>query len=168
MKVWKGITARRAPTSLDRYYSILTMWFDEVMKAMYILVCHNRGIPQWERLQTSIDPKTSLTQIRDVRVGDRKIPIDFTRPVEIVAMDNASINFDRESNRITIGTTPKGLSLLVNGRSQHVGNTLALLTEGDLIARVDKFGTLVRSEEHTSELQSPMYLVCRLLLEKKK
>src|SRR5437762_11188154 len=25
----------------------------------------------------------------------------------------------------------------------------------------------VRSEEHTSELQSPMYLVCRLLLEKK-
>src|SRR5437762_9849914 len=30
-------------------------------------------------------------------------------------------------------------------------------------ARLDQ-----RSEEHTSELQSPMYLVCRLLLEKKK
>src|SRR5436189_1804440 len=28
--------------------------------------------------------------------------------------------------------------------------------------------TFTRSEEHTSELQSPMYLVCRLLLEKKK
>src|SRR5437762_4908114 len=28
-------------------------------------------------------------------------------------------------------------------------------------------GTHGRSEEHTSELQSPMYLVCRLLLEKK-
>src|SRR5437763_12067172 len=27
---------------------------------------------------------------------------------------------------------------------------------------------VLRSEEHTSELQSPMYLVCRLLLEKKK
>src|SRR5437762_6566744 len=27
--------------------------------------------------------------------------------------------------------------------------------------------TNIRSEEHTSELQSPMYLVCRLLLEKK-
>src|SRR5437764_5652195 len=26
----------------------------------------------------------------------------------------------------------------------------------------------IRSEEHTSELQSPMYLVCRHLLEKKK
>src|SRR5437762_6840789 len=29
-------------------------------------------------------------------------------------------------------------------------------------------GAEKRSEEHTSELQSPMYLVCRLLLEKKK
>src|SRR5437879_9610552 len=29
-------------------------------------------------------------------------------------------------------------------------------------------GLTERSEEHTSELQSPMYLVCRLLLEKKK
>src|SRR5438876_6492281 len=28
--------------------------------------------------------------------------------------------------------------------------------------------SLVRSEEHTSELQSPVHLVCRLLLEKKK
>src|SRR5437763_4023947 len=27
-------------------------------------------------------------------------------------------------------------------------------------------GPATRSEEHTSELQSPMYLVCRLLLEK--
>ena len=33
---------------------------------------------------------------------------------------------------------------------------------GDQILEVN------RSEEHTSELQSPMYLVCRLLLEKKK
>src|SRR5258708_8035477 len=30
------------------------------------------------------------------------------------------------------------------------------------------FGSQPRSEEHTSELQSPDHLVCRLLLEKKK
>src|SRR2546422_4548784 len=29
-------------------------------------------------------------------------------------------------------------------------------------------GTVLRSEEHTSELQSRLHLVCRLLLEKKK
>src|SRR5437879_11095186 len=33
---------------------------------------------------------------------------------------------------------------------------------------VEAEGDALRSEEHTSELQSPMYLVCRLLLEKKK
>src|SRR5256885_6833211 len=31
-----------------------------------------------------------------------------------------------------------------------------------------RFGSRCRSEEHTSELQSPCNLVCRLLLEKKK
>src|SRR5258708_13825442 len=31
-----------------------------------------------------------------------------------------------------------------------------------------QFGFQLRSEEHTSELQSPDHLVCRLLLEKKK
>src|SRR5437879_8145008 len=35
-------------------------------------------------------------------------------------------------------------------------------------AAQDGHRRLERSEEHTSELQSPMYLVCRLLLEKKK
>src|SRR5437879_9435390 len=35
--------------------------------------------------------------------------------------------------------------------------------EGDI-----PYASIKRSEEHTSELQSPMYLVCRLLLEKKK
>src|SRR5437763_8080719 len=37
-----------------------------------------------------------------------------------------------------------------------------------LKVRVALQGFGLRSEEHTSELQSPMYLVCRLLLEKKK
>src|SRR5258708_24816331 len=34
--------------------------------------------------------------------------------------------------------------------------------------RTEKKGSCRRSEEHTSELQSPDHLVCRLLLEKKK
>src|SRR5258707_723449 len=38
------------------------------------------------------------------------------------------------------------------------------LSDRDLIA----FSRRFRSEEHTSELQSRQYLVCRLLLEKKK
>src|ERR1035437_10620188 len=43
--------------------------------------------------------------------------------------------------------------------------------DGSVHAGIDKLGqslAYVRSEEHTSELQSRQYLVCRLLLEKKK
>src|SRR5437763_3926450 len=44
---------------------------------------------------------------------------------------------------------------------------IALLMMCNLLS-VERFTQSARSEEHTSELQSPMYLVCRLLLEKKK
>src|SRR3712207_7350564 len=44
---------------------------------------------------------------------------------------------------------------------------LALVYQ-ELLRRVNRFHPGVRSEEHTSELQSRQYLVCRLLLEKKK
>src|SRR2546425_8449655 len=43
----------------------------------------------------------------------------------------------------------------------HVGRSLLARGEHQRVARI-------RSEEHTSELQSLAYLVCRLLLEKKK
>src|SRR5258708_24390643 len=44
-----------------------------------------------------------------------------------------------------------------------------LKAHGANAALKDEAGnTAVRSEEHTSELQSPDHLVCRLLLEKKK
>src|SRR3712207_6950942 len=46
----------------------------------------------------------------------------------------------------------------------HHGNTTLLLSPKDTPETVAS----LRSEEHTSELQSRQYLVCRLLLEKKK
>src|SRR3712207_6923379 len=42
------------------------------------------------------------------------------------------------------------------------------LAKSSLISTVCGASTDLRSEEHTSELQSRQYLVCRLLLEKKK
>src|SRR5258707_9917507 len=42
------------------------------------------------------------------------------------------------------------------------------LTRGRLTRSRPRGAVLARSEEHTSELQSRQYLVCRLLLEKKK
>src|SRR5438552_5011993 len=40
--------------------------------------------------------------------------------------------------------------------------------EAEWLPGTDHAGIATRSEEHTSELQSPDHLVCRLLLEKKK
>src|SRR5437762_10677235 len=56
----------------------------------------------------------------------------------------------------------------------HVGEAAAAAAAQDQAIASGVEGALrreqhhARSEEHTSELQSPMYLVCRLLLEKKK
>src|SRR5436189_3967376 len=53
---------------------------------------------------------------------------------------------------------------------RSIGNQAHGLTVTEVRGFGRQFGQLAaeRSEEHTSELQSPMYLVCRLLLEKKK
>src|SRR5438552_5599495 len=49
------------------------------------------------------------------------------------------------------------------------GMVVGIDSRGEVIARADELRrSRGRSEEHTSELQSPDHLVCRLLLEKKK
>src|SRR5687767_7280110 len=56
------------------------------------------------------------------------------------------------------------LSSHLLAETELVCDNVVVLSRGRLIAQ----GTIDRSEEHTSELQSLAYLVCRLLLEKKK
>src|SRR5947208_6741144 len=61
---------------------------------------------------------------------------------------------------------PLTMRVLVQGSSQAVWTSWMGGPRGDLAwPRVIE---AERSEEHTSELQSPDHLVCRLLLEKKK
>src|SRR3712207_7291226 len=50
----------------------------------------------------------------------------------------------------------------------HATEVPGLYAAGEVAAGVHGANRLGRSEEHTSELQSRQYLVCRLLLEKKK
>src|SRR5437762_9738459 len=68
-----------------------------------------------------------------------------------------------------IAAGPDGALWFTNVASSVIGR---LTPSGDLTAyvggKIVAPGPIARSEEHTSELQSPMYLVCRLLLEKKK
>src|SRR5690348_17466399 len=56
----------------------------------------------------------------------------------------------------------RGRSRGARRANRQQGAPRARRNEGAAVPR------LTRSEEHTSELQSPVHLVCRLLLEKKK
>src|SRR5258707_12002586 len=53
-------------------------------------------------------------------------------------------------------------------RALDAGAHLRIFPANSRAARQSRGLSLRRSEEHTSELQSRQYLVCRLLLEKKK
>src|SRR5690348_17663969 len=65
----------------------------------------------------------------------------------------------RASRQIELASDADGaLRQIVRIRQRHSANR----------RRAHRMGKVTRSEEHTSELQSPVHLVCRLLLEKKK
>src|SRR5207244_2631903 len=104
----------------------------------------------------------------------------FTQPVAIMAslpfsligvflallMTGTTLNiFSIIGFIMLMGLVTKNAILLVDfaNRSRRAGGALeaSLLDAGQVRLRP-------RSEEHTSELQSPDHLVCRLLLEKKK
>src|SRR5437879_9487720 len=56
-----------------------------------------------------------------------------------------------------------GVAFPFSCQAGNCGTCKCELVSGDIL----ELEHSERSEEHTSELQSPMYLVCRLLLEKK-
>src|SRR5256885_3808406 len=62
-----------------------------------------------------------------------------------------------------VKANPSRLSILL--RKSFGSSLVRILTNG---LPSHPFNVRLRSEEHTSELQSPCNLVCRLLLEKKK
>src|SRR3712207_8147794 len=66
---------------------------------------------------------------------------------------------------VPVGVEDEGAVVVRVVLGAQAGGAVVLVAGGDRrgVERVDR-----RSEEHTSELQSRQYLVCRLLLEKKK
>src|SRR3712207_7975445 len=75
----------------------------------------------------------------------------------------------RSINGAVIATTAFGLStVLTFATSIWNGEDFNTALKSATYSGLKIGGTTFRSEEHTSELQSRQYLVCRLLLEKKK
>src|SRR3712207_7278408 len=89
---------------------------------------------------------------------------DVVLPVA-AASEKAGAYLDWEGRLRPFDTTLHGTGQLPDGR---VLQGLADELDVDLRLPAPEVARAERSEEHTSELQSRQYLVCRLLLEKKK
>src|SRR5258708_10224326 len=63
---------------------------------------------------------------------------------------------------------PDGWSMREKGKYVPERVSTRMMHVGILVGALEPAMKFYRSEEHTSELQSPDHLVCRLLLEKKK
>src|SRR5437762_4496941 len=78
-----------------------------------------------------------------------------------IALARAGYSVRVHEAQPTVGGGSRSAELTLPGFVHDVCSAIHPLAVGSPYFRT-------RSEEHTSELQSPMYLVCRLLLEKKK
>src|SRR5260370_39251021 len=103
---------------------------------------------------------TATISVRDLRVnyGEREIlhgiSFDVNRGETLVILGGSG------SGKSTLLRTLVGLEKPTSGQIWIKGQDIAAISS----SAMDE----IRSEEHTSELQSHLNLVCRLLLEKKK
>src|SRR5687767_15610241 len=81
---------------------------------------------------------------------------DILLPAERLSRSEHFVENDTQGPQVSASVCGLASDLL-RGHIRHCRKTRSWFAQ-----------TLIRSEEHTSELQSLAYLVCRLLLEKKK
>src|SRR3712207_8004922 len=92
----------------------------------------------------------------------------ITRPIGKVGEELRRVELSVEEGGQEAKTFVKVLKRFPQKNSSLLEVTLFTGRTHQIRAHLSLEGYPVRSEEHTSELQSRQYLVCRLLLEKKK
>src|SRR5690348_18088162 len=104
-------------------------------------------------------------------------PVTGSQHLRVVPGDVMQVSVENVGSlerKLTVKFPAERFETQVSARIAEMGRTVRLkgFRPGKVPVTVIKqrFGEQVRgrSEEHTSELQSPVHLVCRLLLEKKK
>src|SRR2546429_5804977 len=118
---------------------------------------------------------TKIEAIALSPAGHEITRLRVTTPRDYAASLDAIAGLVRELERAAgaQGTVGVGIPGTVVPRTGLVKNANSTWLNGqplerDLAGRLGRPVRVMRSEEHTSELQSRLHLVCRLLLEKKK
>src|SRR5574341_937485 len=114
-----------------------------------------------------LKPNSLLIDLRPAAIH-RQVGIVRAGCYQLLGTMREKLGDDRAANRAVAQVVRAGL-FKAEWRAQFECRRV-MDSLGDLRTFIDEFYTLGadRSEEHTSELQSPTNLVCRLLLEKKK
>src|SRR5690348_15151119 len=86
--------------------------------------------------------------------GDLDAAMEWLRKSGLAKADKKASRIAAEGRIVTDQASGKAVLVEINCETDFVGKDASFLKFSD------------RSEEHTSELQSPVHLVCRLLLEK--
>src|SRR5438876_7192693 len=120
-----------------------------------------RSMTGFGRAEVSAGPIAITVEARSLNHRHLDVTFRLPRALAGLEMDARRVVQSRlERGHVEIAVQ---LSPAAGASGQQVSVDQALAAEYLALAR----GT-PRSEEHTSELQSPVHLVCRLLLEKKK
>src|SRR5437867_9652061 len=112
------------------------------------LVCEGKGPFRWVALSG---------EQADIAATDRAMVEEFAEDEALVRWIKAA------GERVRFQGLPARICWLGYGERARAGRLFNELVRSGAVK-----APIVRSEEHTSELQSPYDLVCRLLLEKKK
>src|SRR5688500_19599561 len=92
--------------------------------------------------------------------------LDFEKPVKDLIEEIENAKHRQEKTKIDMSDLIQRLDQNILEKRKAITENLSSWQRVQLSRHPDRPYT--RSEEHTSELQSPCNLVCRLLLEKKK
>src|SRR5690348_17935185 len=133
-----------------------------------VLVCGGGPAHQFERAEVGGEKAEAGDPGAHFAAGEEKILAGFGPALEVKAhcKHGHEVNDDDDQvDRSEFNQVP-GCSLKKEN-AVRIRHGASYCLRGLRISSTAKSGG-PRSEEHTSELQSPVHLVCRLLLEKKK
>src|SRR2546429_392568 len=156
--------------------------FPVVPPGTYVVTAEKSGFSSYA-VRVSVAVGSTIDLPIQLNVGTQAASVTVTAEVPIVELTRSSVQSSvgelAVSDLPTLGRNFINFTLLTPGVTTDVrggdisfagqrGTLNSLIVDGSDNNNTFFGQTLGRSEEHTSELQSRLHLVCRLLLEKKK